>query len=52
MLAVLRFLVKLAALAAVGAFISSIGMAWLFAHPEVKTSTVKKWVHDATHNHN
>ena len=37
MLALLRFLFKLACLTLVLAFISSIGMAWLFTHPEVKT---------------
>ena len=42
MFGLLRFLLKLAALGAVLAFFGSIGMAYLFAHPEIKTSTVKQ----------
>lgn len=37
MLSLLRFLVKCALIALVVAFLSSIGMAFLFAHPEIKT---------------
>lgn len=39
MLYLIRFLVKLACIVLVLAFFGSIGMAWLFAHPEVKTFT-------------
>ena len=37
MLSLLRFLVKCALIALIVAFFSSIGMAWVFAHPEIKT---------------
>lgn len=37
MLALLRFLVKCALIALVVAFFSSIGMAYLWAHPELKS---------------
>ena len=49
MLSLLRFLVKFALVALVVAFASSIGMAYLFAHPEIKTGPVKPWVRHATH---
>ena len=48
MISLFRLLIKLAACAAVVAFAAAIGMAWLFAHPEVNAGTVKRWVHQAS----
>ena len=49
MLALLRFLVKLACLALVLAFFSSIGMAYLFAHKEITTKSIKSHFQHSNH---
>ncbi|MET4073624.1 ABC-type molybdate transport system permease subunit [Hymenobacter sp. UYCo722] len=45
MLYLFRFLVKIACIALVLAFIFSISIAWLFAHPEVTTKSTKSHFH-------
>lgn len=45
MLALLRFLLLASCAALVLAFFAAIGMAWLFAHPEVTTRSVTSHIH-------